>query len=308
MTQMTSPDQSPQPRIRIGRIIRLLLFLIVLLLTCIPFGLGYSFIAVLTVSGCDGDVDPLGWGMAREDITFPSSEFDQPYVGYFIPGTRAATVIVAPTLRAGRGDRIEEIQVYHEAGYNVLTYRARTCFGARHSLGYAEATGIGDALTYLQTRSDIDPEQIAVHGFSAGGAAALIAFGRYPELRAAVASGGYHDFDTMLDTEIEQLGNLSFLFDAGARLSYQMLLGNTIETLSPLKGVNDSAPRPILLVYGSTEVSLAGAEVVQATAPDRVRLWVVPNAGHGNYVYMAGEETYSQEVIGWLDGVIVEAR
>jgi uncharacterized protein len=297
-------ETSPRPRV--GRILRLTLFLIVALIVVIPFGLGFVFMQVLTVSGCDGDVDPAAFGIEREEITYPSSEFDGDYATYFIPGANDATIIIAPTLRAGRGDRLDELRVFHDAGYNILTYRARTCFGARHSLGYAEATAIGDALAYLATRADVDQNRIGIYGFSAGGAATLIAYGRYPQLRAAVAAGGYHDFDSLLSLEVAQLGAFRGLFDWGARLGYQAAIGESITTLSPLNGVINSAPRPILLVYGSTEVSLDGARIMQAAAPERVRLWVVDGAGHGDYVLVAGEATYSGEVVGFYDEMLLD--
>jgi hypothetical protein len=164
------------PRPRILRVLRLALFLILALIVAIPFGLGFLFMQVLTVSGCDGDVDPAVLGIERDEVRFASSEFDGDYEAYFIGGEKPATIIIAPTLRAGRGDRMEELRILHDGGYNILTYRARTCFGARHSLGYDEATAIGDALAYLATRPDVDQNRIGIYGFSAGGAATLSRF------------------------------------------------------------------------------------------------------------------------------------
>lgn len=291
------------PRPRIGRVLRLTLFFMLALIIVIPFGLGFLFMQVLTVSGCDGDVDPSVFGIEREEVSFTSSEFDGDYEAYFIHGDKPATIIIAPTLRAGRGDRMEELRVLHDGGYNILTYRARTCFGARHSLGYDEATAIGDALAYLRTRTDVG--RVGIYGFSAGGAATLIAFGRYPQLEAAVAAGGYHDFDSLLSLEVVQLGAFRGLFDWGARLGYRAAIGEDITLLSPLAGVVNSAPRPILLVYGSTEVSLDGARVMQAAAPERVQLWVVDGAGHGNYVSVAGEAAYGRRVVEFLDQALL---
>ncbi|MDX2140573.1 MAG: prolyl oligopeptidase family serine peptidase [Chloroflexota bacterium] len=291
------------PPIRWRRIVVILLVTTLVLIVALPFAIGYALMAGLTISGCDADNDPSAYGMAREDITFRSSEFNGGYAGYYISGTRPATMIVVPTLRGGRGDRMDEIRIYHAAGYNVLTYRARTCFGAAHSLGYLEVTAVGDALAYLRRRGDIDMARVGVHGFSAGGATALMALARYDDLRTAVAHGGYHDFHDLLGSAALELGALSSIFDGGMRLAYRVATGEDITVLNPIGGVRASAPRPVLLVYGSTEVSLGGAQQMQAVDPERVRLWVVPGAGHGDYVATVGAEAYTAEVVGFLEGM-----
>ncbi|MCL4250643.1 MAG: prolyl oligopeptidase family serine peptidase [Anaerolineae bacterium] len=289
---------------RVHFVVTSVILISVILATGIPGILGYSFMAGLTLPGCGGDADPADYGMAREDIHFPSSEFDADYAGYFIPGSNGATVIVVPTLRSGRGDRMQEIAVYQRGGYNVLTYQSRSCFGTPHSLGYLEVTAVGDALDYLRSRGDVDTGKIAVHGFSAGGATSLMAVARYPTLRAAIAHGGYEDFDAILSDSITPMGLLGIVFRLAAQLAYRQVAGEDISVLNPLAAIQTSAPRPILLIYGSTEVTLAGARAMQAVAPERVSLWVVPGAGHGDYVATAGETVYANEVYRFLDAAL----
>ena len=274
----------------------------VVLIIGLPCALGFSFMTNLTLPGCGPDADPADFGMPREDVRFPSSEFvADDYAGYFLPGSNGATVIVVPTLRSGRGDRMQEIAVYQRGGYNVLTYRSRSCFDRPHSLGYHEVTAVGDALAYLRSRGDVDPEHIVVHGFSAGGATSLMALARYPILKAAIAHGGYEDFDGILRTSIEPLGLLGHPFRFSAQLAYRLIVGEDITVLSPIAAIQDSAPHPVLLIYGGNEVTLGGAQAMQALAPERVSLWIVPGAGHGDYVSVAGEDAYGDRVYRFLE-------
>ncbi|MCC6616857.1 MAG: prolyl oligopeptidase family serine peptidase [Anaerolineae bacterium] len=300
---------SGQRDISAGRRVRFVLRSVVIvtlaLLIGLPCAMGFSFMASLTLPGCGPDADPADFGLPRVEVNFPSSEFDgQSYAGYFLPGTNGATVIVVPSLRSGRGDRMQEIAIYQRGGYNVLTYRARSCFNRPHSLGYLEVTTVGDALAYLQARPDVDPERIAVHGFSAGGATSLMAFARYPALKAAIAQGGYEDFDGILHENSAQLGLLGPLFRFAAQIAYRLTVGEDISVLSPISAVHASGERPVLLIYGSTEVTLEGAQAMQARAPERVSLWVVPGAGHGNYVSVAGEDTYGEHVYRFLEAAL----
>jgi dienelactone hydrolase len=159
---------------------------------------------------------------------------------------------------------------------------------------------VGDALAYLATRSDVDVEQIAIHGFSAGGALAVMAGARYPELRAVVAEGGYHDFAEDLDNNTIYMGLLGSLYRLGSHLAYRVTTGDDISVLSPISAIPQIAPRPILLVYGTNEPSLYGARLQQAAAGSNATLWEVPGARHGSYLADAPED-YERIVVGFMD-------
>lgn len=294
-------------RQRVVFVLRPVLVAGILLVLLLPFLSGFMFMTVLTRSGCaSASVNPADWGMTAEDVTFLSSEFDLPTPAYFIPAEapNGATVIVVPTNSVRRGDRMHEIEVYHQHGYQVLTYDARSCIASvPSSLGYREVPQVGDALAYLASRPDVDTNRIAIHGFSAGGALAIMAAARYPELRAVVAQGGYHDFEDQLDDNSAYLGVLGGFHRLGAHLGYRLNTGDDMSVLSPLRAIPQIAPRPILLVYGTNEPSLAGARLQQIAAGSNATLWEVPGAGHGNYLATAPED-YERIVIGFMDAAL----
>ncbi len=218
---MTTQPKSPRTlRQRITFVVRALLIAVVALIGLIPLLLGYLFMLPLTAPGCGGETIPP---FAYEEVSFLSSEFDRSTSAYFIPADQptnarqsAATVIVLPTGGMGRGDRMDEIAVYHAGGFAVLTYTSRICVGAAaNTLGYREAQQVGDALAYLGRRADIDMDRIGVHGFSAGGAAAIMAAAQFPELRAVVAEGGYHDFAAEIDQSALPVSWLEPIFHIG---------------------------------------------------------------------------------------------
>ncbi len=265
----------------------------------VPLALGASFVAALTNSGCGGETTPP---MPYEDVRFPSTEFDRPTPAYFIPADapNGATVIVVPTGSAGRGDRMDEIAVYHDAGFAVLSYSSRVCVGgAAGTLGYKEAAQVGDALAYLATRPDVDMRRVGIHGFSAGGAAAILAAAQFPAIRAVVAEGGYHDFSAEVEQNTPDRLWFAPFFRLGARLSYRLTTGEDMSVLSPVSVIGQIAPRPILLIYGTNEPSLPGARLQQAAAGANAQLWEVPGATHGSYIYTAPEE-YKQRVAAFM--------
>ncbi|MBK8024183.1 MAG: dienelactone hydrolase family protein [Chloroflexi bacterium] len=277
------------PRVRLGFVLRITVFAAVALLLILPTALGAGFMATLIAPLCTGGFDPAQVGLAYEEVSFPSSEFGRPTPAYFIPPAstadpRGATVIVLPTGAASRGDRIGEILIYHEAGLNVLSYASRTCVGgAANTLGDREADQVADALAYLATRPDVDPAHIGLHGFSAGGAAALLAAARIPQVAAVVAQGGYEDFPAQVDASVPaNLGPLSPFFRFGAQMTYRLSTGNDWSRLSPVGVIASIAPRPVLLVYGTNEPGLAGGQRMRDLS--HAELHVVEGAAHGNYL------------------------
>lgn len=273
------------------------------LVLLLPFGLGISFIMVLTAPGCGGGEDPAVMGWAYENVSFPSSEFaGRDIPAYWIPAEQPSglTVIFVPT-NGARGGRFDEVGAYRAAGVDVLMYSARPCIApVSNSLGYLEANAVGDALAYLRARPDVDTARVGLHGFSAGGAAALMAAAKLPDIAWVVSEGGYHDFTAQIDSNIPAALPPLFwqLFRWGALLGYRVNVGVEMSVLSPINAIDDIAA-PVFLIYGTNEPGLAGAREMTRVGGDNVRLWEVPGATHGGYMGAAGAE-YAQRIEAFL--------
>jgi hypothetical protein len=305
MTDSPHPPRTLRQRVTFVVVVTVVALLAVALL--LPFALGAGFIAALSAPGCGGETIPP---MPYEDVSFPSTEFNRPTPAYFILGDptasgTGATVLVVPTGHAGRGDRMAEIAVYTSAGINVLTYNSRACVGAgaANTLGYKEALQVGDALAYLATRPDVDMNRIGIHGFSAGGASAIMAAANFSAIRAVVAAGGYHDFGAEIDNSAPSRLWFAPFFRLGARFGYRLSTGDDVSVLNPVSVIGQIAPRPILLIYGTNEPGLAGAYLQQQAAGANAELWVVPGATHGSYIFTAPDE-YVQRVSDFMTAAL----
>jgi pimeloyl-ACP methyl ester carboxylesterase len=273
-------------------IVRPLLVVIPLLVVAVPLVAGAMIMRSL-IGGCF-HINPADAGLTFEQVTFPS-ESSTSFQGYFVPGAepRTGVTIISIFLNA------HEIAAYQRHGYNVFLYDPLACAGQPNTLGNLEVNQAGDALNYLATRSDVDASKFAVAGFSYGGATALMAGARYPQLKAVQAEGGYADF---ADEVRDYSGGWWFsgLFDLGARMSYRFTTGQDLTTLSPISVISQIAPRPIFLIYGTSDPALPGAYQEQETAGANASLWVVEGSGHGGYVWVAPEE-YERRVVAFMD-------
>lgn len=299
-----APDRAAPPVNwrRVWRTARLAAGALVALLLALPTSLGFVMVNGFMRGPCGGSVDLSAAGLPAQPVTFYATDLQRDVRGYFVQGSSGAAVIVAPTGSDGAGARLDEIALLQQHGYSVLTYESRPCMGVPHSLGHKETAEVGGALAYLNSRSDVDPQRIAVYGFSTSGATAIMAGARFPQLAAVIAMGGYADFEHYLN---EQTAGLWYgpLFRLGAHAAYWLTAGQPMALLSPLSAIGQIAPRPVLLIYGSEEPSLPGARQQLAAAGANAQLWEVPGAGHGSYIYTAPEE-FRARVIAFLDATL----
>ena len=310
---MTPPhltEQVTSPRRRYWlRLLSIFLVALSVGLVIVPMFLGVSSIWGLTHPPCYVGSDPGSFNAAFEDIAFTSAN-GLHQQGYFIPGTNGATIIIVPTYNMGRGGQMNYAQVFNQAGFNVLTLNSRVCAGQGWiSLGYQEVEDVRAAFEYLKTRPDVDTARVGLHGFSSATATSIIAAARIPEIRSVSVEGGYHDYLSVLEW-----GHAANYFDAlyqvGFMLGYRLITGDNLQTLKPIDWIDRLGSRPLLLIYGSTEVSLPGARQMLDRAQESgvpAELWVVDGAGHGNYLYIAPDE-YRQRVIGFHLAALVDSN
>lgn len=282
-----------------------------------PFIGGVGFMVTLTAPVCGGSGDPSSYGLTYDDVRIPAPSINAELAAYFFPavGERAkGTIIGVPTGASGRADRLHELRFFVEAGYNVIAYESRTCAaGVINSLGRLEVVQVGDVLAYLGARGDIDMSRIGAHGFSAGGATAIMAGTGYRQIAAVVAQGGYHDFwdEILYNTRsLDRVPLLGHVFRFGTRIGYRLTTGLEIDQSDPLAAVQLPYQRPKLLVYGTNEPGLRGALIMRdaavRTGHTQVELWQVPGAGHGDYVSAAGEGVYSARVVEFWDRALAQ--
>jgi dipeptidyl aminopeptidase/acylaminoacyl peptidase len=305
---MTSPTPPPKTAVRSRRywlrLVRLFVVALVGVLIIVPVVLGAVSAWALTHPGCYFGSAPT---IPYENITFPSAR-NITQQGYFLPGSNGATIIIVPAYGNGPGAELYDAAMFNNAGFNVLTMNSRVCMSVGyHSLGYQEVEDVEAAYAYLGTRSDVDPQRVSLHGFSSAGATSLMAAARMPEIRAVTAEGGYHEFSALFN--VADTGTyFDRLYIMAGHITYTLITGSDVQNLSPLNAIGQLGTRPVLLIYGSEEISLNGAHIMLSRALENgvnAELWIVPGAGHGNYLAVAGEE-FDRRLIAFHTAALIE--
>lgn len=311
---MNTPQDPPSMtlRRRLRRLIVIFVIFFVLPLILIPFGFGFTSMFGLLHPPCADGGTPDVYGVDFREISIPAPGGGS-YRGFYMAGDPAsyrgeATIIVPPAYAGGRGAMLEEASLLVKAGYNILMYEGRICAGKTLSLGYRDVEDIGAALDYLRANPEgfrVDMSRIALHGYSSAGAASTMAMARYPEVRGAVAEGGYHNLNELMG--IGTPANvLHGIMQVGSLSAYRLFTGDDPAVLDPFGALEHIPPRGLFLVYGSKESTLPGAErqlarLLEVDPEAFTALWVPQDADHGTYVRTAGAAEFTRQMTGFYD-------
>lgn len=171
---------------------------------------------------------------------------------------------------------------------------------------------ISKAIDYLSSRSDVDPQRMAVLGASAGGYwAALSAYVERGRLRAVVAQGApVHNY-FQADWQKKSWSTDEYLFGLKEARMYvygfkegeddaflQKMASFSLET----RGILDKPSAPMLVVNGEkdTQVPIADLYLLLKTGTPKMA-WVNPDGGHtGRSKEWTQDRIDSEVIVPWL--------
>jgi fermentation-respiration switch protein FrsA (DUF1100 family) len=287
-----------------SKILRLIRFGLVALtgaILAVDVGLSWLYMYRLTHPGC---VAP-----AHLDETLPQPEEHQLVTSdgltmqaWYYPSKNGAAILALGGLQGALGGNLPPIGFLVGEGYGVLQIDSRACAtpAAVVTLGYAEVTGASAGLNFLISRPEVDPERIGVMGFSMGGATAIRAAARHPQIAAAVAEGGYFNLGQHLagNGESEPIPMRALRYSIAA--AYWLQVGENPWRVSPIDDLPAISPRPVLLIYGEGELLGGGGDLQFSAAREPKELWVVPGGSHGRN-YLVAEEAYEARVLDFFN-------
>jgi len=201
--------------------------------------------------------------------------------------------------------------IFLDRGYAVLLPDFRghgESGGALATYGINEAGDIHGWVSWLYQHEVKDSECVYGFGESYGAAMLLQSLPLEPRFCAVVAESS---FSTARDMSYERVSGPFHLrpwfgktvgrpmLDF-ALLYSRMRYGVNLLEPSPLYGIEHSNV-PVLLIHGFKDQSISPhhAEILAAAAPDRVQLWMVPNAGH-TMAWAAAHQEFEKRVLNWF--------
>jgi dipeptidyl aminopeptidase/acylaminoacyl peptidase len=199
------------------------------------------------------------------------------------------------------------MQLYPEAslfarhGYGVLLYDSRTngeSDGDLLTWGEREQRDVEAALDYVAARADVDPDRVALLGFSIGASAVALAAASDPRARAVILYATWSSLEEEIRDKHKKYGVLSW----GPSLLALRRDGVDVDDVRPIDRIAAIHPRPLLMIAGTRDedTPLPVMQRLFAAAREPKELWIVEGGKHGGFMTLVPAE-YESRVIGFLE-------
>jgi dipeptidyl aminopeptidase/acylaminoacyl peptidase len=244
-----------------------------------------------------------GFANQTETVHFPSLD-GVPLAAWFLTAERtpAAAVVLLAGYGHARAGMLPHANYLHRAGYNVLLldFRGRgESGGGEVTIGAREPLDVRAAVSYLLTRSEVDPHRIAAQGISLGAASGILALAADPRIAAVVSEAA---FTTLTGTVARSFTNFihlpSFPFAPVTVLIVEHRLYADAGAVRPIDAISRAGQRPVLIIDDALDedVPLHSGQQLYAAASGPKELWTVPGAQHGQG-YAREPQEYERRVL-----------
>ncbi|MCA9932503.1 MAG: alpha/beta fold hydrolase [Anaerolineales bacterium] len=249
---------------------------------------------------------PADFGAAFEEVILTSSD-GVSLSGWYVPSQNGAAVILLHGFRGQRKHMLPIAEMLYRAGYGVLLYDLRghgESGGDQIALGWPDVLDVETAVTYLQSRSDVDPDRLGIVGWSLGGQIALRATAENDAIRAVLADGPADsrakDWAWPNPTLDDRLGVINWWVTE----QFLALRTGTAKGTAVVDALPQIAPRPILIVMTGDEPEKLTRYFYEVAAEPKT-LWELPDTFHGGGFK---SDTYSAEyerrMVALFDGAL----
>jgi hypothetical protein len=276
-------------------------------LVVVAFVLFPIAIAYVVTHAAPVGVPAANLGAAHEDVELTTSDGFL-LEGWYVPSRNGAAVISFP----GRSGTRLQARMLARHGYGVLLFDRRgegESEGDWNVFGWQGERDLHAAVTFLQSRDDVDPERIGGIGRSVGGEMLIEAAAESDAFKAMVSEGG-----SGRSIRDELANNSGFSLENVTSLANQAVLTTAVavftNNLPPedLKGLASRiSPRAAFFIYG--EHGQGGTEKkpnqgFYAAAGEPKELWEVPGAQHVGGITTRPAE-YERRVIAFFDRALL---
>jgi len=232
---------------------------------------------------------PADLGMPYEANVEYRGENDVLIKSWFIPGDNGAAVILLHGYGANKASILEIAEfLWRRAGFSLLIPDMRASGesgGEFITAGYYERGDIQQAVRYLRSRGDVNPEKIGVMGVSMGASIAVLAAAREDGIKAVVADSPFRSVSDLLYHSFESIFGLPrFPFEPIAVAMVESQVGLPINAAAAIEEITKISPRPLFLIHGAADPLIPPEESLElfAAAGTPKEMWIVEAAGHAD--------------------------
>jgi pimeloyl-ACP methyl ester carboxylesterase len=228
-----------------------------------------------------GAASPADYGLAYESVRFDAAD-GVTIAAWYVPSKNGAAVILVHGAGKNRTKTLEHGAMLARNGYGALMIDMRgygESEGSPVAWGWTGEQDVGAAVTYLESRDDVEPGRIGALGLSMGGEIVLHAAGVNDGIAAVVAEGsGMHtwkEFDQEPGSVLKYVG----IFNIWNAYTAVELMSGVDQPPSNKDMLEEIAPRPVLLISTGQGEEGNWGRFLHKDAGPTARLWET-DGGH----------------------------
>lgn len=228
---------------------------------------------------------PEDFHLEFENVTITNPD-GMKLAGWFIPGENNAVIIMQHGYKSTRSELLNEAEMMHRHGYNVLVTSVRAhdeSEGELITLGVNEIQDMEAWYQYLLTRDDVDREKIGIIGNSFGGMLSIQFASQNKNIKAIVANCAFSSMNDTVATSVKHFTGLpEFPFVPLIVFWAENGTGIKMEEIDATKWIPLISPRPVFILQGGkdTVISPTSGQRLYDAAGEPKELWFDPKLGH----------------------------
>ena len=243
----------------------------------------WGFYASIRPPKIISSLTPRDLKLGYQDVSFRTAD-GLTLRGWHIPSAKTTdkTLILLHGYPADKGDILPGL-AFLQRDFNLLLFDFRylgRSDGSYSTAGAKEVEDLLAAVRFLKTRR---VNEVGVWGFSMGGAVALMAIEKAPEIKAVIAESSYANLAHMA-LELFRIPLLNYPVAYLVGLWAKLFLGIDLSDVSPAERVRNSSV-PILLIHSSADavIPFSHAQSLQAALKNnpRAEFWFHEGFAHG---------------------------
>lgn len=271
-----------------------LIILLIAALGIIAFGYYLAYI-LLKPKQRGKSKTPAEYGLPYEDLYFTSH--GKQLHGWLVKQPQAQeplpVILLLHGWESNAQGMLPHAKFLFEAGFNLFLFDVRG-HGDSEPVDYMSLVRFTEdaenALNYLESRSDVDSQKLALFGHSMGGASTIIIGARHPEIKAVVVSSTYAFFDLMIQDMFAARGIPRWPFESLLTFFWQLKLKVDVEAWSPGHNIG-KIKAPLFLAFGNKDdvLSLKHFDLLWNAVTGTVKEKILISGGTHRNLYESDE-------------------
>lgn len=196
-------------------------------------------------------ITPRDLKMNYEDVSFRTAD-GLMLRGWYIPSAKKTekTLILLHGYPADKGNILPPLAFLHD-DFDLLLFDFRYLGKSEGNYSTAGAKEVEDLLAAVQFLKGRGTSEVGVWGFSMGGAVALMAIEKAPEIRAVISESSYSSLAAMA-FELMRIPVLNYPIAYLVGFWAKLFLGIDVRDASPADRIRNTTV-PILLIHSSAD-------------------------------------------------------